>query len=77
MILELLIIIIAILTIVAVEKKDMVYAVIILGSADILLALVFFLLSAPDIAITQASIVAGLSTFIYILTIKKTERCEK
>jgi len=34
------------------------------------------LLHAPDVAITEAAVGAGLTTAIYIMTINKTERWE-
>jgi uncharacterized MnhB-related membrane protein len=76
MILELLIGTAVILSIAAAEKKDLIHAVIILGSADAVLAVTFYFLAAPDIAITQAAVIACLSTFIYILAIRKTRRME-
>jgi uncharacterized MnhB-related membrane protein len=60
-----------------VRTKDLVYAVILLGGADVTLALGFYLLAAPDIAITQAAVVAGLSTFIFLIAIGKTRRMEE
>lgn len=76
MIFEILIGLTAALSIIAAERKDLLHAVILLGSADAILAIVFYLLAAPDIAITQAAVIACLSTFIYILTIRKTRRTE-
>lgn len=77
MMLEISLVIIAVLTLAAVRVKDLVYAVILLGVADVVLALGFYLLAAPDIAITQASVVAGLTTFIFLIAIGKTRRMEE
>ncbi|MDD5265462.1 MAG: DUF4040 domain-containing protein [Candidatus Bipolaricaulis sp.] len=41
---------------------------------SLLLAAVFLLAGAPDVAITEAAIGAALSTFVYILAIRRTGR---
>lgn len=77
MILEICMLGLVALTIVAIEMKDLLHAVIILAAADALLALVFFLLAAPDIAMTQAAVGAGLTTVIFVIAINKTRRMEE
>lgn len=77
MILEISLLGLVILVIAAIEMKDLLHAVIVLAAADILLALAFFLLAAPDIAITQAAIGAGLTTVIFVIAINKTRRMEE
>jgi multicomponent Na+:H+ antiporter subunit B len=67
---------IVILSMVLVEIKDLLHAAITLAAADMLLALAFYMLGAPDIAITQAAVVAGLSTLILVISINKTHRQE-
>jgi uncharacterized MnhB-related membrane protein len=61
----------------AVLSKDLLKAVIFLSAGALSTALVFFLLNAPDIAITKAAIEAGLATAIFIVAIQKTDRFEK
>ena len=76
MILEIAALGIVVLSIALVEMKDLLHAAIILAAADMLLAGAFYLMGAPDIAITQAAVVAGLSTLIIVLAINKTHRKE-
>jgi uncharacterized MnhB-related membrane protein len=76
MIFEVMLILMTLVTIAAVQMKDLMHAVILLAGADAMLAIVFFLLAAPDIAITQAAVSAGLSTVIYVIAIHKTRRHE-
>jgi len=76
MILEIFLLVLAVLSIAAVWSKDLIYAVILLAGADIALALGFYMLAAPDIALTQAAVVAGLMTFIFLIAINKTRRME-
>ena len=54
--------------------KDLIVAAIILGAFSLLLALEFYLLQAPDVAIAEAGVGAAISTAIYILGIKGTKR---
>ena len=65
-----------VLYLIAIELKDLLYAVIVLGAASITLAVIFYMLHAPDIAITQAAVGAGVSTILYILTVSRTRRKE-
>jgi uncharacterized MnhB-related membrane protein len=77
MILEIFLVVLAVLSIAAVLSRDLIYAVILLAGADVVLALGFYLLAAPDIALTQASVAAGLTTFIFLIAISKTRRMEE
>ncbi len=61
----------------AVLSKDLLKSVIFLGVSSLCTAMVFFLLNAPDIAITKAAVEAGLTTAIFIVAIQKTSRFEK
>ena len=60
----------------AILAKDLLYAAIFLCGESLLLSVLFFFLRAPDVAITQASIGAALTTALFLLTIKRTERIE-
>ncbi|MBW2967609.1 DUF4040 domain-containing protein [Candidatus Woesearchaeota archaeon] len=61
----------------AVRAKDLLAAVVSLAGFSLALSLEFFLLHAPDVAIAEAAIGAGLTTAIYIFTIKSTKRMEE
>jgi len=60
----------------ALSFKDLLSSVISLGIMSLLLSLQFYLLEAPDVAIAEAAIGAGLTTAIYVITIRKTSRWE-
>ncbi len=64
-------------SVLAVHFKDLIYSVIFLASSSLTLALLFFVLQAPDIAITEAAVNAGLVTLIYMIVIRKTRRLEE
>ncbi len=61
----------------AVESKDLLSAAIAAGFADLTAALIFLILQAPDVAITQAAIGAGITLAVFVYAIKRTERWEK
>jgi len=62
---------------VAIESKDLLSAVLILGLVSLLSAVLFIFLQAPDVAMAEASIGAALTTAVFIFAIRKTERFEK
>ncbi|MCD6383481.1 MAG: DUF4040 domain-containing protein [Thermoplasmata archaeon] len=59
-----------------VQAKDLMLSVVALAMFSLLLSLEFYILQAPDVAIAEAAIGAGLTTAIYTLTIKQTVRRE-
>ncbi len=61
----------------AVESKDLLHAVIFLAAMSILVSVEFYILQAPDVAITEAAVGAGLSTAIFVTAIMKTRRKEE
>ncbi|MEM1524789.1 MAG: DUF4040 domain-containing protein [Nitrososphaerales archaeon] len=75
-ILYILIVILILLAIVAIELKDLLYSIIVLGVEGVVLAALFYLLQAPDIAITQIAVASGALTFLFILALRKTKRWE-
>ncbi|GAB4307499.1 MAG: DUF4040 domain-containing protein [Candidatus Bipolaricaulota bacterium] len=64
-------------SVLAVWLKDLLASVIALGASSLLLALQFYLLQAPDVAIAEAGVGAALTTAIFVLAIRKTQRKEE
>lgn len=60
----------------AIRLKNLLSAVVALAVMSLLLSLEFYLLHAPDVAIAQAGIGAGLTTAIYILAIRAAGHLE-
>ena len=54
--------------------RDLLPAVILLAVLSLLLSLEFFLLSAPDVAIAEASVGAAITTAIFVIAIRATKR---
>ncbi|PIZ17165.1 hypothetical protein COY51_01020 [Candidatus Desantisbacteria bacterium CG_4_10_14_0_8_um_filter_39_17] len=67
-------IILLISAVISLELKDLLCSVITLALFSLFLAATFYYLQAPDVAIAEAAIGAGLSTVIFILAISKTVR---
>lgn len=61
----------------AVWFKDLLSSAISLGVFSLMMALEFFILQAPDVAIAEAAIGAALSTAIYIIAIRACGRPRK
>ena len=74
---EILLILLILMGILALQVKDLLNAVIILAMYSLLCALLFFYLHAPDVALTEAAVGAGVSTFIFSWVIQKTQRKEE
>ena len=57
--------------------RDLLQSVIILCAFSLLCAVLFYLFNAPDVAITEAAVGAGISTLVLVWGVKKTERRER
>lgn len=62
--------------IIAIHMRDLLYAVFVLAGATVGLSIIFYMLKAPDVAITNAAVYGGIATVLYIIAISKTERKE-
>ncbi|NJE05082.1 DUF4040 domain-containing protein [Thermococcus sp. M36] len=56
----------------AIRFKNLVSAVIAMAVFSLILSLEFYVLQAPDVAIAEAGVGAGLTTAMYLLAIKNT-----
>jgi energy-converting hydrogenase B subunit D len=57
--------------------RDLLSSAIAFAAFSLLLALEFYILQAPDVAIAEAGIGAGLTTAIFIIAIRGTRRHEE
>ncbi|OYT26796.1 MAG: hypothetical protein B6U97_03035 [Candidatus Altiarchaeales archaeon ex4484_96] len=57
--------------------NDLIASVVCLVIMSLLLSVEYYILQAPDVAIAEAAVGAGLSTAIYVIAIKKSSRWEK
>lgn len=57
-------------------QKDLIAAAVIFAAFSFLLSIEFYILQAPDVAIAQAAVGAGVSTAIFIIAIRGTHSQE-
>lgn len=74
---EILLFMLAVTGIITLVMRNMLASVIMLAVFSLLCSLLFFILHAPDVALTEAAVGAGVSTFLFIWIIKRTERSSK
>ncbi len=60
----------------AVKTKNLVFAVIASGVISLLSSLLYIILAAPDVAMTEAAIGSGLTTIVFLYAIKKVKKGE-
>jgi len=58
----------------AVVMEDLLSSIITAGVVSLMSAVLFYLLKAPDVAMTEAAIGAGLTTAVFVFALYKTER---
>jgi energy-converting hydrogenase B subunit D len=61
----------------AIKYKDLVAAVIASSVVSLILSIFFYILQAPDVALTEAAIGVALTTVIFMIAIRKTKRFEE
>lgn len=75
--LEIILLIIVVLAILSLQFKDLLSAIISLAAFSFMLSLLFYYLHAPDVAIAEAAVGAGVATILFILVISRTKRGER
>jgi energy-converting hydrogenase B subunit D len=60
----------------ALKSRDLLASVIYLAAMSLVLSVEFYMLQAPDVAIAEAAVGAGLTTAIFVIAINRTERYE-
>ena len=72
---EILFLIISVFTVImaltAVIVKDRIVAVLAGGAAGLFASILFIIMAAPDVAMTEAAIGSGLTTFIFFFALRK------
>ncbi len=74
---EMLLVLMLIVAVIALQIRDMLAAVLVLGVFSLLSCLVFFLLHAPDVALTEAAVGTGVGTVILIWIVFRTDRRDR
>lgn len=57
--------------------KNLLAAVIIFMSYSLIMAILWEILNAPDLAITEAAVGAGITTLLFVLTLRRVKGVKK
>lgn len=60
----------------AVYAKDLLVAAVIFSGYSLIMAIVWQQLGAPDLALTEAAVGAGVTTVLFVIAISRTSRWE-
>jgi|AMFO01.1.fsa_nt_gi Predicted subunit of the Multisubunit Na+/H+ antiporter len=61
----------------AAVHRNLLAAVVFAGVVSLAISFLFLRLAAPDVAMTEAAIGAGLSTVIFLIAVRRTEEVER
>ena len=63
--------------VVAIYQKSLLSAIIAAGAISLLASVVYILLAAPDVAMTEAAIGSGLTTIVFLYALNKIRKEDK
>ena len=66
-----------VISIAALLQKKLLTAVILYSGFGLVMSVVWMLLQAPDLAITEAAVGAGVTGVLFFLTLKKTDQMKE
>ncbi len=69
-----LLILIVSLALYTLSSSDLLHGVIAMSTISLLSAILFYILQAPDVAITEAAVGAGVSTVIFVWALRHSQR---
>ncbi|MCF8297637.1 MAG: DUF4040 domain-containing protein [Saprospiraceae bacterium] len=64
------------MAVVAVQKKNLKVAIIAAGIVSLFSSIIYLILAAPDVAMTEAAIGSGLSTIIFFYVLNKIQKSD-
>jgi uncharacterized MnhB-related membrane protein len=74
-ILSVVILILLIIASIAIDRtNDLLVAIIVFSSFSFLMTILWLVLKAPDVALTEAAIGSGITTLLFLAVLSKTER---
>ncbi|MEA3392541.1 MAG: hydrogenase subunit MbhD domain-containing protein [Candidatus Marinimicrobia bacterium] len=63
--------------ILAVHQKNLLSAIIVAGAISLLASILYIILAAPDVAMTEAAIGSGLTTIVFLFALNKIRKQDK
>jgi len=70
-------VIMVVAAILAVYQKSLLSAIIAAGAISLLASIIYLILSAPDVAMTEAAIGSGLTTIVFLFALNKVRKQDK
>ncbi len=70
-------IIMIVAAILAIYQKNLLSAIIAAGVISLLASVIYILLAAPDVAMTEAAIGSGLTTIVFLYALNKIKRTKE
>ncbi len=61
----------------AVIQKSLLSAIIAAGAISLLASIIYIMLAAPDVAMTEAAIGSGLTTLVFLFTLNKIRKQDR
>ena len=61
----------------AMVVRNLISAVVLVGAVSLIASYLFLRMGAPDVAMTEAAIGAGLTTVIFLIAVRRTEEVER
>ena len=74
---ELLLFILLVIALLALLARDLLATVVLTGVFSLISALIFYILGAPDVALTEAAVGTGVGSVVFIWIVHKTERRDR
>jgi uncharacterized MnhB-related membrane protein len=71
---EAVLVLMLILAVLALLVRDLLATVVLVGVFSLLSCLVFYVLGAPDVALTEAAVGTGVGSVVFIWVVYKTQR---
>lgn len=61
----------------AIYQKSLLSAIIVAGAISLLASVIYIVLAAPDVAMTEAAIGSGLTTIVFLYALNKVRKQDK
>ncbi len=66
-----------VLALYALISRDLLHGVLALSAFSLMSAVLFYILHAPDVAITEAAVGTGVSTVVFVWAVRATDRRDR
>jgi uncharacterized MnhB-related membrane protein len=71
---DLILLLLLVVGVLSLQVRNLLTAVVLVSVFSLLSCLLFFVLHAPDVALTEAAVGTGVGTLVFVWAIHKTER---